>query len=733
MRQTLQRMFAIAGLLITSILLSTTAGAAGVNGNNASDQTTDRARVDTGYALVQLNGEPLATYVKTKPPRGKKIDFSSATVKSYRAQLQALRNDFKSWLRGNAPRAKVSGEFDLSLNAVSLQLNGVPLATIAAAPMVLRAEYHGLYYPNVADPDLALIGAPQAWNLGGGAALAGAGVKVAIVDTGIDASHPCFGDAGYPAQSQAGDTRYTNNKVIAAKVFNNKSPSRHYTAEALQEHGTHVAGTVACNDGTPASVNGVAISHPISGVAPRALLGNYNVFPGDVTSARSEDILNALEAAYLDGFDVANMSLGGGASGIQDLLTIAVDNLDQANMVVAVAAGNSGPGHYTIESPGSAARALTAGAATVGHYLGAPVAVSGSTYGATVGSFATVSADLAGILGVVTEGALVNGIGNACAALTPGSLLGQVALISRGTCTFSTKIRNAQNAGAAAVLVANNVAGDGIAMGQDGTPSQPTVAAYMLSRSDGLAVKANNGAATTIAAAMQYFVSGNDDFMAGFSSQGPTDVDFRVKPDVVAPGVNVLSSIPHQFCAAPPCFAFFQGTSMATPHLAGSAAVVRWLHPDWSAAQVRSAIVNTAAQGVLKQSTSIALQRDVNVIGAGREDLLSAAGAQVALDPVSISFGAIPSGSGQTRSTSVTLTNLTGSPQTFDVSVGAGDASVAYSVAPAFVTLLAGESGVITLTMRAQMGAGEGNHQATLTLRSGGAEVAHAAVYTFIK
>src|SRR5207247_639881 len=100
-------------------------------------------------------------------------------------------------------------------------------------------------------------------------------------------------------------------------------------------------------------------------------------------------------------------------------------------------------------------------------------------------------------------------------------------------------------------------------------------------------------------AALAYFSTTNVDIMAGFSSQGPTDVDFRVKPDVVAPGVNVLSSIPGD-CGALGCWAFFQGTSMATPHLAGSAAVVIGQHPDWSAAEVRSAVVNTADLGVLK-------------------------------------------------------------------------------------------------------------------------------------
>ncbi|HET7825612.1 MAG TPA: S8 family serine peptidase, partial [Anaeromyxobacter sp.] len=250
----------------------------------ASDAPNTGPTVDTGSAIVQLKGDPLSTDARTKPPQGKKIDFSSTAVKSRRAILSALRNDFKQWLKANAPKAKVTGEFDISLNAVSVQLNGVALSTIAAAPQVQHAELEGIYYPTdlrSQDPDLSLVSAlaPDV------PANAGDGVKVAIVDTGIDFTHPCFSDAGYPAQKQLGDTRFTNNKVIVAKVFNNKTPSRGFTAEALQEHGTHVSGTVACNLDTPASVDGVSITHPIAGVAPRALLGNYNIFPGDVTNA----------------------------------------------------------------------------------------------------------------------------------------------------------------------------------------------------------------------------------------------------------------------------------------------------------------------------------------------------------------------------------------------------------------------------------------------------------------
>ena len=704
---------------------------------NSDADTSTRPTQDATAALVQLNGDPLATDVKTKPPKGKKIDFSSNTVKAYRAQLAALRNDYKAWLRANVPGAKVTGEFDLALNAVAVQLNGATLSQVSATAMVKNAQYQGLYYQNATDPDVALISAPQAWARDGGSAGAGAGVKVAIVDTGIDITHPCFNASGYAAQTQLGNHSFTNNKVIVAKVFSNRTPQQGFTAEAIQEHGTHVAGTVACNFGTPAPVDNV-ITYDMSGVSPHALLGNYNVFPGALGNARSEDIMNALEAAYQDGFDVANMSLGGGAHGAQDLLTVAVDNLDQANMVVAVAAGNSGPGFYTVESPGSAARALSAGASSVGHFIGAPATAQGITYGAAIGDFATVAANLTAPLGVVAGS--VNGLSDACAALPANSLSGKIALVSRGSCFFSVKIRNAQAAGAVAALVANNSFGDPSAMGTDGAPSQPTIPAYMVSKVDGQALKLADSAATTIGAAHSYFQTQNSDIMAGFSSRGPTDVDFRVKPDVVAPGVNVLSSIPQAFCATPPCFAFFNGTSMATPHLAGSAAVVRQQHPDWSAAQVRSAIVNTAQRGVLRASSNGSLQDDVNVNGSGRENLFAAVKATVALDPVSMSFGAVPSGSGQTRRQTVTLSNVSGAPKTYSLSVsGQPTAGVVYSVGPASVTLGDGATADVTVTMTASPGASVGGRQAYLEVNTAPGlpgtpgNVAHAALFTLVK
>jgi subtilisin family serine protease len=247
------------------------------------------------------------------------------------------------------------------------------------------------------------------------------------------------------------------------------------------------------------------------------------------------------------------------------------------------------------------------------------------------------------------------------------------------------------------------------------------------------ALVAADGLNATIGAALQYtYIPANDNFMAAFSSQGPTDVDFRVKPDVVAPGVNVLSSIPVSFCDGASCWAFFQGTSMATPHLAGSAAVVKGQQPTWSAAQVRSAIVNTAEQGVLKQATSTNLETNVNKIGSGLDNLLSAVTATVALDPVSVSFGPVPSISGQTKTFDVTLTNLGNSQATFSLSVGSSTGTgVSYSVTPS-VTLDAGASGTATVTMTAAPGASLGGHQAKLAVSTAG-EVAHAVVFTYIR
>ena len=699
------------------------------------------AAVDDSSAIVELAGEPLSVSPRTKPGRGARIEFGNANVKNERARLAAVRNDFRAWLRVNAPQARITNETDIALHSVSVELNGTPLEVLRTAPMVRRAEMQSVY--TVAahdDPDLSLVRANEAWAAVGGEANAGAGVKVAVIDSGIDHTHPCFDDAGYAQQRQLGDTDLTNNKVIVARVYGNKVDKQNLDASAVDSHGTHVAGTIACNAHTPAVIDGVDIPYDPSGVAPRAILGNYNVFPGTTGSARSEDILEALEDAYTDGFQIANMSLGGARNdgGGAFLLVNAIDNLDRANMVVAVAAGNEGPGYFTVHYPGAAPRALTAGASTVGHNVINLVNVDGVDYEAVVGDFGELTEDVSAPLRVVADAnsGFPHGLAVACDG-GPGlpDLTGSIALLGRGTCDFTVKMRNARNAGAVGVVMVNHTAGEApFVMAHNGLEPRPTIPGVMISLADGLVVDDHDGDAAILRALGEYVTSVEDtNLMAGFSSQGPTHGDLLIKPDVVAPGADVISSFPSHTCAAPPCWSFLGGTSMATPHLAGAAAVVRAAHPSWSAAEVRSAVVNTAQQGVLRHPETGAVTDDAQIVGAGLLDVNAAVGAVAGLDPVSTSFGSLSGGSGGKRSAPIVVTNLGSSPRTFTVAVDdSANDGITFSTQASSFTLAPGASQTIGVSATGVKRAADGHKQATLRVVSGGIEVAHAKLYVLV-
>ena len=729
----------LSSLALAGLLAAALAGPAATTAVLAP-QAADTSSVDSGSALVQLAGEPLSVSPRTKPARGRKVDFSSAAVKAERARLSATRNNFKQWLKANAPRARVTRELDVAVHAVGVQLNGTSLDALRAAPDVRAAELQRIFQPLAHDdPDLSLINTLAGWTAAGGEANAGAGVRVAVIDSGIDVTHPCFDDAGYAAQPQIGDPALTNNKVVVAKVFSNRTRQDGHDASAVDSHGTHVAGTIACNAHTPAVIDGVNIPYDPSGVAPRALLGNYNVFPGTTGFARSEDILDAMDEAYSDGFDVANMSLGGARNdgGGAFLIDNAVDNLDRANMVIAIAAGNDGPGYFTVHYPGAAPRALTAGASTVGHSIVNLVNVAGTDYEAVVGDFGELDADVTAPLAVVSDPSneFPHGLSPACdTGPALPDLTGKIALLGRGTCDFTVKMRNAQNAGAVAVIMVDRVEEAPFLMAHNGLEPQPTIPGVMVSLSDGALIDDHDGASATLKALGIYVTSPEDtNVMANFSSQGPTHGDLLIKPDVVAPGADVISSFPANACDEPPCWSFLGGTSMATPHLAGTAAVVRGVHPTWSAAEVRSAVVNTAQQGVLKHPETGVVTDDLQIVGAGLADVGAATAAVAGLDPVSRSFGQISSGSGAKRSASVVITNLGAASRTYTVTVSdtAADGAT-FTTSGGTFTLAPGASTTVSVAVVTVKGTAEGHKQAWLVVTSGGASVAHAALYTLV-
>ena len=663
----------ILGAAMFSIAASGGGGSASGKPSASTDNYQKGPAVDKSSVIVVLKGDPVSKFSSKSAP-GKKIDFNNNNVKSYRAQLAAQRNDFKQWLQTYAPKAKITSQYDISLNAVAVQLNGTSRDMIAGAPMVQQVEYNALYHPDLSE-SYKIINATGAWTAAGGRSNAGAGIKIGDIDTGIDESHPFFDPsgftypAGFPKCDAADSSTHTANhncehvspKVIVAKVFYNKAKVQGLDALAVQDHGTHTAGIAAGVTGKTAVANGVAIDD-MSGIAPGAFLGNYNVFPGGVLNARSEDILNAVDAAIADGMDVLNLSLGGGYHGNNDLLAIGLDNAVEAGVTVAVAAGNSGPGGGTVESPGRARNVITVGASTNQHFVGQPFtypAGGGTTVGAAVGDFDALPGNSFNLFDTASDG---------CTSV-PAGASGDLAIINRGNCTFSQKVANAKAAGAIAVLIVNNVAGDPTAMART-AGFDDNIPAVMIGLNEGAALRASGATTASADATFQEFITANKDILAGFSSQGPTNVDLAVKPDLTSVGVNVLSSITcvgkSDTCPGDGSgWAFFSGTSMSTPHIAGSAAVLRDLHNDWSPAQIKSALVNRADLVVKDAKTGI---HDIGPTaqGAGRENLSVAADGTTWLRPVSASFGKVPTGS--PTSVTVTVFNPTGNAQNFTVS-----------------------------------------------------------------
>ena len=688
-------------------------------------------------AIILLSAQPLSSYTgnvpgyaATMPVPGGKLDLTSPAAVAYSSFLASQRNFAKMYLAKFAPEVTVTYEYSTVLNGLAVNLNGADIRELNHLPGVVTADYTFSVHTDM-NRSPTLIGAPTLWAADGGQANAGAGIKIGIIDTGIDFTHPFLTDnslvvpAGYPkcdaldsAVHQANvSCKYVSNKVIVAKMFCTQTVCAVFDAQAKQDHGSHVSGIAAGVANTCAPFVGCTLS----GIAPKAFLGAYNVFPGNVTEASSADIAMAVDAAVADGMDVLNLSLGGTPTAHDPLVT-AVDNAVDAGVVVAIAAGNAGPSPGTIESPGIAEKVITVGASTNPHFVGIPVTVSSiGTFGAALGQFNN--------FGMVTSAYATTSPANGCSAIST-NLTGEIALIARGTCTFSTKIRNAQTAGATGVLVYNNVLGDPTAMAKDGTPNQPTIPAVMVSRTNGLAMASASSKTVSIdgTAQMEFFTDGpSADIIAGFSSRGPAFIGNtllkEIKPDVVAPGVNVYSSILMSSCSSPPCFAFFQGTSMATPHVAGAAALLKQLHPTWSPAQIKSALVQSAARPVKSSSTGNPLPNPMDR-GSGRINLAAAsmvtATITVGVD-TSLDYGQL-SAQGDSAQLLVKAQSVSGSSVTYSVSVVPGFSSTnqpSLTLATRTVTLAAGGSGSFEVTVATNGKTAAGDYFGDIVLSGG--------------
>lgn len=384
-------------------------------------------------------------------------------------------------------------------------------------------------------------------------------------------------------------------------------------------HGTHTA-TIAAGNRTRASIFGTLIGD-IEGIAPKARVAAYKACwlrPGDTrASCNTSDLANAIDAAVADGVDVISYSVGSSL-----LRTTAPDDLAllaaaKAGVVAVVAAGNEGPNPGTIGSPAGSPAVITAAASTrdgesnvEAMEITAPPSVAGR-YAVKEAMFTPPLEDvdpieaslvLADDADTSLDSGATGSESDGCQPLVNGDeVSGNIALLQRSGCRFDEMVSNAADAGAVAALV-YNIAGDPIVMHGDAGLSD--IPALMIGQADANLFLAEFDAGNDVTAILEkgFLLTSTDtgNEMAAFSSRGPAPVPDVLKPDVTAPGVNILAGFSPDSAYATPgeYFAYLSGTSMATPHVAGVAALLRQAHPEWSPAAIKSALMTTARQDV---------------------------------------------------------------------------------------------------------------------------------------
>jgi minor extracellular serine protease Vpr len=595
----------------------------------------------------------------------RKLAVRSAEAREYLARLAAAQTRAVRELRAQIPQARVQERFRIVLDAVTVSIPNRSLSKLLRLHEFSHV-YPVLHYTMADDTSPSVIGAPQ---LEQSLGVDGSGMKIAVVDDGIDQTNPFFNPSGYsyPAGFPKGTKAYTTPKVIVARSFPGPGSGREGKLPLDPQtsfHGTHVAGIAAGDAGTTAPAGA---DHPtvtgLSGVAPRAYLGNYRVFTiptpyGD--EADTPEIIAAFEAAVRDGMDVINFSGGGPQTDpANDALITAVQNVAEAGVVPVIAAGNDRDeyGDGSVGSPGTAPDAITVAATSNTHVFapaldvrsaGAPADLHGIPFQISYASplpkawgtgFQTL-VDVGTITG--TDGKPVDrllcgpagDLASNLGTLPPGSLTGTIALVTRGICPFTTKAAQAKAAGAVGIILVDNREGEANAV-----PLPLSLPSGMISNLDGADVRAfmdgtNGRTQITVGSAIQELETGRSGIITSFSSSGPTAFGHDLKPDLSAPGAQILSStLPNTDASR---YAVFDGTSMATPHVSGGAALLLELHPSWTPAEVKSALMSTAnpAWG----NTARTQEAPVTEEGGGLVWLPRATDPLLFTEPASLSF-----------------------------------------------------------------------------------------------
>jgi subtilisin family serine protease len=697
--------------------------------------------------IVGLHAPPLARYNRNLfgLDSRAKLNVRTESSRRYLARLARQQRLAVAQLKRAIPSARVSYRYRLILDGFAVSLPARRLPALVRLSSVAKV-YPSVRYTLATNRSPAIIGADTMWATTGDR---GAGVKIGVVDDGIDETNPYFDPAGfsYPAGFPKGARSYTTPKVIVARAFPGPGSGRQGRLPLFRLasfHGTHVAGIAAGDAGTTAPAGP---DHPVttglSGVAPRAWLGNYRVFNAptpDGFDAFTPQIVAAFEAAVGDGMDVINFSGGGPQPDpVADALVDAVSNVAAAGVVPVISAGNDRDdwGLGSVGSPSTAPDAISVAAVSNSHVY-AP-AISVDTPDATpdvkgipfqpsqqiASSWASdhTLVDVGTILG--TDGRPVDR--HLCGPATDpnnrgtipaNSLRGSIALVDRGICAFATKAANAELAGAVGLVVVDNRPGEA-----NPIPIQLDLDAGMVSDLDGARLRAfldSKGGRAPVVFDRGYNerVTGRSGIITSFSSAGPTDYEHDLKPDVSAPGGQILSSTLPE--AAGSTFAVFDGTSMAAPHISGAAALLVARHPDWTPAEVKSALMTTA--GPAWGDTARTQEASVLLEGAGLANIPRADDPKIFTTPVSLSFPFLNvNRGGAATPLTLAISDAGDGAGTWAVGLEPQSATAGASLdLPGSVVVAPGGTGYVTVVARASATAAAGDDYGFITLTQGG-------------
>jgi subtilisin family serine protease len=727
----------------------------------------------------------VAGLAATQPSYGKRLDLNSPDVKVYSAYLDQKRARVQSTLV-NAP---VSYDYKVVFNGFSAMLTDTEVRQLMASSDVAAVTANAMQHMETSyTPAFLGLDQPGGlWSQLGGKEHAGEDVVVGIIDGGIwpeslsyadrvDASGaPTFDASGtlaygpapasWKGECQTGEgftSAHCNNKLIGAQYFDADFQRTGYTMHWSDfrsprdsiggtvghgGHGTHTSSTAAGNNGVQAMVNGVPMG-ATSGMAPRARVAMYKICwtfnddrdaTGGTNACFEGDSVAAIEKAVSDGVNVINYSISG-ADTIDNPVEYAYLQAANAGVFVAVAGGNSGPDNTVAHN---SPWLTTVAASTHDRQLAATVTLAnGNKYsGASLNlnplpATAMIRAEDAGLSGAnahqlsLCYSAASNG---GLALLDPAKVAGKIVVCTRGEIARVEKSVAVLEAGGAGMVLVDDGGGP-----VADVHSVPTVHVNV---NDGHLIQAY---AKTVGAKgdISKFAATKGNVpapvVAGFSSRGPNTFDLNVlKPDMAAPGVSVLAGVTPGMSAAqhdqisdgtlvpPAAWAFYDGTSMATPHVAGLAALLRQRHPDWSPAAIKSALMTSASSTKPDQQVGAAAGVLPWGQGAGHVTPNSAADPGLVYDLGENDYRKYACGTGvlqdlcgigsikgfELNLPSITVANVMGSQSVTRTVTNVGATAATYTavasipgynvqVSPPMLTLGAGESRAFTVTLQ---------------------------------